>query len=235
MHPFKKEPSPLSLSNAVIILITFFVIYWGYSQEIVLFICEYVFHHYEFYILIDTLLYGLMATFFLSLIRPLLYESRYYSISYGFNHLKEALKTIPKIYLSIFILNTLILLFTGQTTSANQAGLNEFFMYNPIFFVLSSCILAPVVEEIVFRGVLFRQLRPYGYSVAILVSSLSFGLAHVFQSLLAGNWLDGIYIITYSVIGYLIGKNYERSGSIFPCFLIHFLVNSISTILIFIS
>lgn len=43
---------------------------------------------------------------------------------------------------------------------------------------LYACLLGPVAEEILFRGLVLRSLRPYGKKFAILVSSLLFGLFH---------------------------------------------------------
>lgn len=43
---------------------------------------------------------------------------------------------------------------------------------------LYACLLGPVAEEILFRGLVLRSLQPYGKKFAILVSSLLFGLFH---------------------------------------------------------
>ena len=43
---------------------------------------------------------------------------------------------------------------------------------------LYACILAPVTEEILFRGVVLRKLIPYGKRFAILCSAVTFGLFH---------------------------------------------------------
>lgn len=43
---------------------------------------------------------------------------------------------------------------------------------------LYACLLGPVTEEILFRGLVLRSLQPYGKKFAILVSSLLFGLFH---------------------------------------------------------
>ena len=43
---------------------------------------------------------------------------------------------------------------------------------------LYACILAPVAEEILFRGLVLRSLMPYGKRFAILCSALTFGLFH---------------------------------------------------------
>lgn len=48
-----------------------------------------------------------------------------------------------------------------------------------LFNVLSSVILAPVVEELLFRGVLFNRLNEkMSLILAMLISSLLFGLFH---------------------------------------------------------
>ena len=46
----------------------------------------------------------------------------------------------------------------------------------PMF--LYACFLAPITEEILFRGVVLRSLAPYGKKFAIVVSALLFGLFH---------------------------------------------------------
>ena len=43
---------------------------------------------------------------------------------------------------------------------------------------LYACLLGPVAEEILFRGLVLRSLQPYGKKFAIVVSSLLFGLFH---------------------------------------------------------
>lgn len=58
-------------------------------------------------------------------------------------------------------------------------------------------ILAPVTEEILFRGVVQRSMLPFGKKLAILVSSLTFGLFH-------GNLLQTPYAFAVGlVLGYV--------------------------------
>jgi len=62
---------------------------------------------------------------------------------------------------------------------------------------LYSAFLAPVSEELLFRGYVLRSLRPYGKRFAILGSALLFGLFH-------GNLLQGPYAFLVGLIlGYL--------------------------------
>ncbi len=56
--------------------------------------------------------------------------------------------------------------------SASMAGIDTFSMF------LYAGLLAPVAEEILFRGLILRSLMPYGKKFAILTSALLFGVFH---------------------------------------------------------
>lgn len=70
-------------------------------------------------------------------------------------------------------------------------------------------LLAPVAEEIVFRGLIFNRLRRYcGAATAVIVSGLLFGLYH-------GNLVQGVY---GGCMGMLMAYVYLRLQSFFyPC------------------
>ena len=75
-----------------------------------------------------------------------------------------------------------------ETVSGSTATVSMF---------LYSAFLAPVSEEILFRGYVLRSLRPYGKRFAIFGSALLFGLFH-------GNLLQGPYAFLVGLIlGYL--------------------------------
>lgn len=83
--------------------------------------------------------------------------------------------------------------------------------------VVATCILAPVLEEMLFRGVLLRSfLQQHQRWHAISVSALFFGFAHlnIYQFVLAF-WL-----------GLFLGWLYERSRSLIPCIALHGALNS---------
>lgn len=62
---------------------------------------------------------------------------------------------------------------------------------------LYSCLAAPVIEEIVFRGLVLRGLERYGRGFALLISSIFFGLFH-------GNIIQSPYaFIVGLVLGYV--------------------------------
>jgi membrane protease YdiL (CAAX protease family) len=78
-------------------------------------------------------------------------------------------------------------------------------------------IVGPVVEELMFRGVGFAVLEPYGRAVAIVGVGLAFALVH---GLLAGFPI----IATFGLgLAYL----RARAGSIYPCILLHASFNAL--------
>lgn len=57
---------------------------------------------------------------------------------------------------------------------------DEIFNANPILAFISVAILAPIVEEIIFRGIIFNKAAKYkGGAFPIIISALLFGLAHM--------------------------------------------------------
>lgn len=78
--------------------------------------------------------------------------------------------------------------------------------------VLFTCVLAPFLEEMLFRGIVLRSfLRQYSRTGAILGSSLLFGIAH----------LNVYQFATAFIAGIVLGWLYERTRSLWPCILLH--------------
>lgn len=91
--------------------------------------------------------------------------------------------------------------------------------------VLLVVIVAPIVEEFIFRKLMIEKLSRYGYVTAILVSSIAFGLFH-------GNFYQFFYA---TFVGLVLGYIFVKSGSWLLSVLMHTLVNfygSVVTILV---
>lgn len=83
--------------------------------------------------------------------------------------------------------------------------------------------LAPVVEELLFRGILFPALRDAGWPrAAMAVASLGFGLIH-------GN---AAAFLPLSALGGCLAWLYLRTGNLWAPILAHFLFNLVPFILI---
>lgn len=80
------------------------------------------------------------------------------------------------------------------------------------------CVLPAVLEELFFRGAMQGLLRPSGSAAAIFGPALLFALLH----------LDLIQGLTALICGVFLGWLAERSGSILPGMLLHFLNNCLA-------
>lgn len=119
-------------------------------------------------------------------------------------------------YVIIIVHNALLFLLGVDTQG--QAIIEMFAeLDSPIWFFIVGAIFAPLVEEIFFRGFLFQGFRQrYGWITAMLLSSLIFAVAH----------LDLVVLIPTFILGCVLAYVYQRSNSIWPGVVIHFLVNS---------
>lgn len=78
--------------------------------------------------------------------------------------------------------------------------------------VIAICVLAPVCEEMLFRGVILRGfLTHYPRRKAIVASALFFGVAH----------LNLYQFVVAWGLGLVLGWLYERSRSLVPCIALH--------------
>ena len=89
----------------------------------------------------------------------------------------------------------------------------------PLLLFVGGAVVAPVVEEIFFRGFVFTGLgRRWGWSRAALASAGLFALAHFLPTALLPIFILGL------IFAYL----YQISGSIWPAILMHMLTNTLA-------
>ena len=89
--------------------------------------------------------------------------------------------------------------------------------------------LGPVVEETLFRGVLFGVLREKNRLLAYGVTILVFAFYHLWQFVLAyGDPRLFLYALQYIPQGIALCWCYERSGSIWTPIFLHMLINGLS-------
>ncbi len=81
--------------------------------------------------------------------------------------------------------------------------------------------LAPLGEEMVFRGIAYTALRRRGRTRALMVTSLLFAVAH----------MQVIHFAPIFFIGLILAYLFERTGSLKPAIALHVLVNLILMIL----
>lgn len=88
-----------------------------------------------------------------------------------------------------------------------------------ILFALIAILVAPVAEEIFFRGFVFGGLnRRFGFWPAVLISAVLFSLAHI----------ELYKLIPIFFFGLLVAWLYYKTGSIWASALVHFINNSVA-------
>lgn len=92
-----------------------------------------------------------------------------------------------------------------------------------VYFVgiMYATILAPIIEEIVFRGWILKVLQKYGNVVAVIISALIFGIFH-------GTLTQSVPAVFIGVVLALLTIKYK---SIIPSIIVHLFSNSLSVIL----
>ena len=122
------------------------------------------------------------------------------------------------IFAAMYVLNLLI----EQSGIPNTMEDTFIAMSRNPFGILSIALLAPILEELLFRGAIQGQLQESGMRpwTAILVSSLIFGVVH----------MNPAQIPFAFLLGMMFGWLYYRTGSLLPGIVGHVLNNSIASI-----
>ncbi|HOW37952.1 MAG TPA: CPBP family glutamic-type intramembrane protease [Bacillota bacterium] len=177
-----------------------------------------------FYILLN--LFPVMICFFLFLFldrRAFKEDARRFRKTLG-RHLGWTFGGFLMVYLAM-VAATVILEYLGVSdSSANEQTIVGMFQASPLHLTLLFlllCIFTPLVEEVVYRKVIFGFMeRRWGGTVAILASGALFGLMHVLS------YGDFIQSIPYILMGMVFGYVYQKSEkNIFVVFGVHFLNN----------
>jgi membrane protease YdiL (CAAX protease family) len=101
--------------------------------------------------------------------------------------------------------------------SRAQELMFERMVSSDVGIIIMVCILAPFLEEMLFRGIILRSfMNQYSTKNAIILSSLLFGAAH----------LNVYQFVGATTTGLLLGWLYVRTHSIWPCIMLHAFYNT---------
>ena len=176
----------------------------------------------------------------------------------GFDHLETKTipqLLVPVICISIIaILSTL---FITKNNLQNNYGLinakvnNKTYLYF-IPLILMSCInlrnglalqasliqsllmmtnlaIGGYVEEIIFRGFLFKAMAKDNINSAIIVSAITFGVGHIVNLANTQDTFGVLLQVCYAIaIGFLYTIIVYKSNSLYPCMISHMFVNGTS-------
>ncbi len=107
------------------------------------------------------------------------------------------------------------------TGVASRNSTTELVSSMPIWFMLLVVVIvAPIIEEILFRRAAIDRLAGYGRPFAVLFSALIFGIAH-------GNFYQFFYTF---LLGLLFGYIYAKTGKITYVVILHMVTNFLGSV-----
>lgn len=126
--------------------------------------------------------------------------------------------------LMLMVFSNLILVSITGDIAGNENAVRELFSTSPLYIYISAVIIAPLLEELIFRFCI-RDIFPHSNILFILASGLIFGGCHVYGNVT--NWVDMLYIIPYSSLGFAFAYIYTKTDNIFSTIGAHFIHNGI--------
>ena len=94
---------------------------------------------------------------------------------------------------------------------------------------LISMVWVAILEELIFRGLLFRAMEKDGRTAAVIVSSVTFGVGHIVNLLLGAELLStALQLVEATALGFCFTAIFMVTGSLLPCILSHTFINCTS-------
>ncbi len=138
----------------------------------------------------------------------------------------------PTIVIGVGILVSLLLeAIAGQDVSAPKQIPAHLSAVGVAVSIAYAVVIAPIHEELFFRGILFRSLRDrYGFGIGAVGSGAAFGLIHY----VPGPWYSSLLLVSVMVVtGMALAYLYERRGNIVASVVAHATFNVIGLSFIF--
>lgn len=132
---------------------------------------------------------------------------------------------------AMFIANIIISSIAGGIASNEEANRTLLGNY-PVSSFISMVFLGPLVEEITFRAS-FKSAFSKWYTFA-LVTALLFGSAHISSFITTKDFLELLYLIPYSTLGFFFAKAFYETDNIYTSYLAHMFHNGMCVILLLI-
>ena len=105
--------------------------------------------------------------------------------------------------------------------------------YAPVESVLFvvSMLCVGFLEEIIFRGFLFRAMEKKNLARAVVISAITFGIGHIVNLINGQDLLETFGQIIFAVIvGFALVILFYKGRSLVPCIVFHSVFNSLSVI-----
>ena len=134
------------------------------------------------------------------------------------------------LYYALSWLVSALLVFLDLTVrNPNDAFVGGLAGANVRLTAVCTVLLAPMVEETLFRGLIFGGIHRKSRVAAYVLSALLFAAIHVWQYVGDVGWSATLLCaVQYLPAGVALGWTYEKSGTIWAPTLVHCLINAVS-------
>jgi hypothetical protein len=131
--------------------------------------------------------------------------------------------------ISLYAVALFLNIFLDNLENPNDAAVTSMAKLNPNTMIVIGVLLAPIVEEVLFRGVVFGTIRKKSRVLAYIVSALLFAVYHLWEYMLTGfSWDLVLYLLQYIPAGIILCWCYERSKNIWGSVFLHMMINYVS-------
>ena len=170
----------------------------------------------------DLIFYGISFAYIVLLMFRYLKKSA----SLLWEHRTDAVRAVVMGYAVYYLLFTLVQLLS-ETVAPGVEALEK--KLNPGQMKLIALLLAPVVEEVLFRGVAYGGLRKFNRVLAYVCSVVLFAVCSNWTILLAGSVRESLWqMLRYVPSGLALAWCYEESKSIYAPILLHIAINFVT-------
>lgn len=127
-----------------------------------------------------------------------------------------------------FAVGIILLRYFPDFTNANDEALVEMGAAGGGFMTLAVVVLAPIGEEILFRGVLFQSIQKKNRFLAYIVTGLLFASIHI-VGYIPEYGLTGVLVslMQYLPATMILAYAYETSGTLLSSIFVHMLINTL--------
>jgi len=119
---------------------------------------------------------------------------------------------------------------TGEEVAVPEQVVGDLRGVELVVFTVFAAVVAPITEEFVFRGLIYRSIRDrHGVALGAIVSAVLFGAIHY----VPGPWPDALALqITMVVTGLGLALVYERRKTLLAPIVGHIAFNLIAVVVI---
>lgn len=136
-----------------------------------------------------------------------------------------AIKYVAAALGAIFIIFTVNM---SMTLFIPQEGLQEFSEASKVLYayplwqaILANALVVPILEEVIFRGLIFSRLQKAMPNVVVaLITSVLFGIVHG----------QLVWMLFAFIVGLLLSYVRIKTGSILPTIMMHVIINTYATL-----